>query len=308
MDRLTSMRVFAKVVEQGSFARAGLALSMSNAVVTRHVAELETHLATRLLNRTTRKLSLTETGQAYLHRVLQILQEVEDAEALVSSHAAAPGGTLRIYSQIGFGRFELARLLPLYAQRYPDVILDVTLSDQGTDLVEEGFDVGLFTGLQKFDSSMVARQLGISEILLCAAPSYLERHGVPATPNDVSTHACLNFSNVEQLRHHWPVVGPKGLANIPIESRMLSNNGDFLRQCAAAGMGLVISPSFSLSDDIKSGRLVRLLPKHHLGQISVMMVYPSRRLLSAKMKSFVEFITAQFPQPRIDPWAIPEFG
>jgi DNA-binding transcriptional LysR family regulator len=308
MDRLTSMRVFAKVVDQGSFARAGLALDMSNAVVTRHVAELEAHLATRLLNRTTRKLSLTETGRAYLQRVLQILQEVDDAVALVSSHATAPGGTLRIYSQIGFGRFQLARLLPLYAQRYPDVILDVTLSDQGTDLVEEGFDVGLFTGLQKFDSSMVARQLGISEILLCAAPSYLERHGAPATPKDVSAHACLNFSNVEQLRHHWPVVGPKGVANIPIESRMLSNNGDFLRHCAAAGMGLVISPSFSLSEDLQSRRLVRLLPKHHLGQISVMMVYPSRRLLSAKMKSFVEFVSTQFPQPQIDPWAIPEVG
>lgn len=304
MDRLTSMRVFAKVVEQGSFARAALALNMSNAVVSRHVAELETHLATRLLNRTTRRLSLTETGQAYLLRVQQILQEVDDAETMVSSHAATPGGTLRIYSQIGFGRLQLARLLPLYAQRYPDVILDVTLSDQGTDLVEEGFDVGLFTGLQKFDSSMVARQLGISEILLCASPSYIKKHGAPATPKDITDHVCLNYSNVEQLRHHWPVVGPKGVTNIPIESRMLSNNGDFLRHSAAAGMGLVISPSFSLSEDLESGRLIRLLPRHHLGQVSVMMVYPSRRLQSAKMKSFVEFMTAQFPKPQIDPWAI----
>ena len=287
MDRLQSMRVFAKVVEQGSFARAAQAMDMSNAVVTRHVADLESHLATRLLNRTTRKLSLTETGQVYLERVKHILQEVDDADAIASSQSQKPSGTLRIYSVLGFGKQQLAELLPIYAQDNPDVTLDVTLSDRTVDLVEEGFDVGIFLGLQKFDVSMIARQLGIAEVLMCASPGYVKKYGSPKIPEDVSKHICLNFSNVEVLRHHWPVIGPSGAVNIPITSKMLSNNGDLLRHSAAANMGIMISPSFALTDDLKSKRLVRLLPNHHLGQVSVVMVYPSRRLLSAQVRSFI---------------------
>src|SRR6478672_5686466 len=229
MDRLQSMRVFAKVVEQGSFARAGQALDMSNAVVTRLVADLENHLGTRLLNRTTRRLSLTETGHAYLEKVVQILQEVEDAEAIASSHAKKPAGTLRIYSHVGFGQLQLAQLLPEYARAFPDVVLDVTLSDRTVDLVEDGFDVGIFIDLQKFDASMIARQIAICEVLLCASPDYVKQHGAPATPDDVALHACLNFS-YEQLRHSWPIAAKNdGVLNIPVKSRMFSNSGDVLR-------------------------------------------------------------------------------
>ena len=301
MDRLQSMRVFAKVVEQGGFARAGSALDISNAVVTRHVADLESHLGTRLLNRTTRKLSLTETGHAYLQRVRQILQEIDDADAIASSQSQKPSGTLRIYSQLGFGQLQLARLLPAYAKKYPDVVLDATLSDRTVDLVEDGFDLGIFIGLQKFDASMIARQLGVAEVLLCASPEYVKRRGAPISPEDVARHECLNFS-IDQLRNSWPIVGPDGRIDIPITSKMLSNNGELLRQCAAAGMGLVSSPSFALSDELTSKRLVRLLPEYRLGELAVVMVYPSRRLLSAKVRSFVDFMIAQFPKPETDPW------
>lgn len=302
MDRLLSMRVFAKVVEQGSFVRAGTVLELSNAVVTRHVADLESHLGTRLLNRTTRRLSLTETGTAYLERVRQILQDIDDADAIASSQAKMPTGTLRVYSQLGFGQLQLAKLLPHYAQKFPDVTLDVTLSDRTVDLVEDGFDIGMFVGFQKFDASMIVRQIGTAEVLLCASPDYVDRYGAPLVPEDVSDHACLNFS-FEQLRHRWPIEGPDGVTrHIPVTSKMLSNNGELLRQCAMSGMGIVIRPSFSLSDDLVSGRLVRLLPKFHLGKITVMMVYPSRRLLSATVRSFVDFISAQFPHPERDPW------
>lgn len=305
MDRLQSMRVFAKVVEQGGFARAGSALDISNAVVTRHVADLESHLGTRLLNRTTRKLSLTETGHAYLQRVRQILQEIDDADAIASSQSQKPSGTLRIYSQLGFGQLQLARLLPAYAKKYPDVVLDATLSDRTVDLVEDGFDLGIFIGgFQKFDASMIARQLGVAEVLLCASPEYIKRCGAPAVPDDVARHACLNFS-IDQLRNSWPIVGPDGTTNIPITSKMFSNNGELLRQCAAAGMGLVSSPSFALSDELTSQRLVRLLPEYRLGELAVVMVYPSRRLLSAKVRSFVDFMIAQFPKPETDPWLTP---
>jgi DNA-binding transcriptional LysR family regulator len=296
------MRVFAKVVEQGSFAGAGKALDLSNAVVTRHVADLEHHLGTRLLNRTTRRLSLTETGQAYLERVVQILQEIDDAETIASSQSKKPAGILRLYAHVGFGQLQLAQLVPAYAQRYPDVTLDVTLSDRTADLVEEGFDAGIFIDLQKFDASMIVRQLGISEVLLCASPAYLERHGTPTRLEDISRHACLNFS-YQQVRHHWPMQGPDGrLIQMPVNSRILSNNGELLRHCALAGMGIVLRPSFSLGDDLAAGRLVRLLPDQHLGKLSVVMVYPSRRLLSAKVRTFVDFIAQQFPHPDADPW------
>lgn len=302
MDRLQSMRVFAKVVEQGSFARAGQALDISNAVVTRHVADLEEHLGTRLLNRTTRKLSLTETGQAYLERVVQILQEIDDAEAIASSQSKNPSGTLRIYSHVGYGQNQLAQLLPLYARRYPDVILDVTLSDRTVDLVEGRYDIGIFINFQKFDGGMIARQLGLSEVLLCASPDYVREHGAPQSLDEIPRHACLNFS-YEQVRNHWPVMNGDGTTtNIPITSKLMSNNGDLLRHCALAGMGIVIRPSFALGDDLAARRLVRLLPGQKLGELTVVMVYPSRRLLSAKVRSFVDFMAQQYPRPESDPW------
>lgn len=302
MDRLQSMRVFAKVVEQGTFVAAGIAFGMSNAVVTRHVADLEKHLGARLLNRTTRRLSLTETGQVYLERVRHILADIDDAEASASSHAARPAGALRIYSQVGFGQLQLAQLLPLYSQQFPDVTLDVMLSDRTVDLVEEGFDIGIFIGLQKFDASMIARKIASSEIMLCASPSYVSQHGAPTTPAEISDHACLNFA-YEQLRHHWSIGEGADSINIPIHGRVISNNGALLRECTLAGMGISLRASFMLGDDVSSGRLVRLLSDHTLGRLGVMMVYPSRRLLSAKVRSFVEFINTRYPQPESDPWA-----
>ena len=301
MDRLKSMRVIAKVVEQGGFARAGAALNLSNAVVTRHVAELEAHLGTRLLNRTTRRLSLTESGQVYLDRLHGILQAVDDADAVASSTSSRPSGNLRLYAYQGFGQYQLARLLPGYAQAHPDVRLDVMLSERTVDLVEDGFDVGIYSGLQKFDASLIARKLCSTEIMLCAAPSYLARRGTPTRPQDLAEHDCLNFDH-DQIRNHWTVEGPDGVLSVPIRSTLVSNNGPLLRQCTIAGMGVSICLSYSLGDDISSGRMVRLLPEHHLGQLSITMVYPSRRLLAAKVRSFVDFMTARFPQPESDPW------
>ena len=303
MDRLQSMRVFAKVVEHGSFARAGQALDMSNTVVTRNIADLEAHLGTRLLNRTTRKLSLTETGHQYLERVKQIIADIDDADAMASSSARKASGTLRIYCQTSFGQSQLARLLPLYSELMPDVVLDVTLADYPVDLVEEGFDIGILLGLQKFEATMIARRLAMSKLVLCASPEYVAKHGEPATPYDVSSHKVLNFA-FEQLRHSWPMSfdgqGPKG--EIPISSRMVSNNGLVLRCAALAGLGIMVRSSFTLDDDFSSGRLVQLLKNHPLGTMPVNLIYPSRQLMSFKVRSFVDFMSAQFPHPESDPW------
>lgn len=301
MDRLQSMRVLVKVVERGSFARAAQALDMSNAAVTRHIAELETHLNTRLLNRSTRKLSLTETGQAYTERVRQILLDIGDADAIASSLAQRPTGTFKLYCQQSFGQFQLPRLLPAYAQAFPDVALDVTLSDRLVDIVEEGFDVGIFLGPKKFDANMIVRQLGVAEVLLCASPDYIARYGMPETPEDLVRHVCLSFS-FEHLRDCWTLKDAKGQVDVEVNSKVVSNNGDLLNQCALAGMGIALRPTFALGDDLKCGRLVHLLPGYHIRKVTVMMVYPSRRLLSATVRSFVDFTMSQFPHPEIDSW------
>jgi DNA-binding transcriptional LysR family regulator len=301
MDRLQSMRVLVKVVEQGSFARAAQALDMSNAAITRHIAELETHLNTRLLNRSTRKLSLTETGQAYTERVRQILLDIGDADAVASSLAQRPAGTLKLYCQQSFGQLQLPRLLPPYAQAFPDVALDVTLSDRLVDIVEEGFDVGIFLGPKKFDANMIVRQLGVAEVLLCASPDYIARYGMPETPEDLAQHVCLSFS-FEHLRDRWSLKDANGQVDVEVNSKVVSNNGDLLNQCALAGMGIALRPTFALGDDLKCGRLVHLLPGYHIRKVTVMMVYPSRRLLSATVRSFVDFTMSQFPHPEIDSW------
>jgi len=301
MDHLQAMRVFAKVVEQGSFVRAAEKLEISTAATTRQIGDLEARLGTRLLNRTTRTQSLTEAGRNYLERVQQILQDVADADAIVASDSKKPTGTMHIYSQLSFGQAQLAHLLHPYAQSYPDIGLNVTLTDRTVDLVEEGFDVGFFLSLQKFDASMIARQLAVSNVVLCASRDYVKRHGAPTRPEDLAGHACLNFA-YEQFRHRWEVEGPEGKIEVPIRSAMMSNNAELLRQSAAAGMGVVMRPSFSLCDDLTSGRLVRLLPGYRMGQVAVNMIYPSRRFLSGKVRSFVDFINARFPHPESDPW------
>jgi len=302
MDRLQSMRAFVRVVEQGGFARAARALNISDTVVTRLVADLENHLGTRLLNRTTRRLSLTETGQAYLERVRQILQDIEDAEAVASTMARLPAGTLRIYSSMAFGRYQLSKLLPQFAAANTDIVLDVTYSDRAVDLVGDGFDAGIMIGdLQQFDSTMIARQLGRAKTLLVASAGYVKKHGAPRQPADLASHQCLNYP-FEQVRHHWSLRNERGIIDVPVVSRVIANSGDLLRDCALADMGIFILPSFAAEEDLSCERLVRILPTYHLDTLPIALVYPSRRLLSSKVRVFVDFMTAQFPDPEADNW------
>jgi DNA-binding transcriptional LysR family regulator len=302
MDRLQSMRVFAKVVEQGSFARAGSALEMSNAVVTRHVADLEQHLGTRLLNRTTRKLSLTETGNGYLDRVRQILSDIDEADAAASAASCKASGTLRLYCHPNFGQSQLAKLLPRFAAAHPDVVLDVTLADRTVDLVEDGYDAGIFIGVQKVDGNMIARPLGSSTVILTASPDYVRRRGAPLAPKALSDHDCLNHS-FDQMRHHaWRVQCNGKEIRVPIVSKMISNSNEVLRQAALAGMGIMLRTSYTLGDDLSTGKLVQLLPEYCTGRLEVLLVYPSRKLVSAKVRAFVDFMTQVFPDPAADPW------
>lgn len=302
MDRLQSMRAFMRVVEHGGFSRAARAMDISDTVITRLVADLESHLGARLLNRTTRKLSLTETGSVYLERVRNILQEIDEADAVASSMSTKPAGTLRLFSHWGFGHYQLAKLLPRFAEANPAISLDITYSHSAADIVEAGFDVGIVLGvLQEFDTSMITRQLGITETLLVASKGYVKKNGMPTRAADLSAHKCLNYP-YEQIRHHWTLRNAHDTVQVPITSWVTANSSDLLRECALADMGIFILPSFAAADDLASGRLIRILPEYHASRLPVTLIYPSRRQLSAKVRVFVDFISNQFPKPESDPW------
>lgn len=301
MDRLQTLRVFVRVAEHGGFARAGVVLNMSNAVVSRHVADLERHLGARLINRTTRRLSLTDTGKAYLEKARQILEAFDEAGALAGADTTQARGTLKLFAPSSFGP-ELNRILPEYLRSQSGIRLDVTVSDHEVDIVRDGYDVGIFTNFQPFDASMVVRQLGVSEVVVCASPDYVRRHGAPRTPEELAQHVCLNFSHKE-LRHAWIFAqGGKERYRIPVGSRVVSNSGDLLRACALDGAGLLLRTSFTLNGDLESGRLVRLLPDHFLGELDVVMAYPSRRQVPARLRTFIDFMIGKFPDPREDGW------
>ena len=293
MDHLQSMRVFVKVADLGSFARAASAMDISNAVATRHVADLEGRLGTRLLNRTTRSLSLTESGQVYLERARQILDELEDVEQMVVARNHEPVGTLRIVAPVVFGLHSLAPVVQSYAERYPEVMPDVTLADRHVDLVEEGFDVGIMVARQMRSASIVTRRLTTGYMTVCATPAYLEQHGTPTRPEDLLKHPCLSRPS-EQGGDEKVFTGPQGEVRVRPTNAIAANNTEMLRQFALLGMGVAILPSYLIGRDLASGRLVPLLGDYRLPQIEITIAYPSRLHLPAKVRTFIDHLVAHF--------------
>lgn len=308
MDKLQSMRVFAKVVEQKSFVKASHALDLSTAVVSRHVADLERQLGVRLLHRTTRHLSLTSAGQAYVDQISPILMQLSEIEKVASGMAVQPAGTLRIYSQLGFGERYLGELLPDFSLIYPEIKFEVTLSERSLDLVEAGCDVGIFIDLQKFSPDLIARQFATSELVVCAAPQYLALNGSPRSPRDIGKHTCLNFSSYDLPKGHWLIPEEDTKHHVAVQTNLVSNNGALLRCAAIAGMGLLFTASFAVSGDLRSGRLVRVLGDYPLGKTSLYLVYPSRRFVPASVRSFIDFLATRFPCPDCDPWLVQDAG
>ncbi|CAG9182374.1 LysR family transcriptional regulator [Cupriavidus respiraculi] len=289
MDRLQSMRVFSKVVELGSFARAAQQLEMSNAVVTRYVADLESHLGTRLLNRTTRSLSLTDAGETYLQRCQQILDDVEEAESIVTARGQSLSGTLRIVTPVMFGLHLLPPMLAKFQETYPDVVFDVQLSDRIIDIVEEGRDVGVVLSDLGLGSHLVARPLLSAEIILCASPAYL-RDGPPLRhAHDLTHHRCiaLRLPNVD---HVWTLSGPEGQVTVPIRPGLLCSNAELAHQAALADMGVAMLSSYLARPAIESGRLTHILPQYQLPRRDISVVYPSRKFLPTKARAFIDFL------------------
>ncbi|WP_293775493.1 LysR family transcriptional regulator [uncultured Oxalicibacterium sp.] len=282
------MKTFVAVVETESFTAAGMRLDLSKAVASKYVAILEDHLGTRLLNRTTRRLSLTESGSVYYERCVQILADVEEAEQAAAQLTTVPRGTLKVALPVSYGTIRIAPLLTSYMQQHPDVHLDIALADRRVDLIEEGFDLAIRIGALP-ESGLVARRLATERIVLCAAPAYLARHGKPMQPADLAMHACLNYSYAS-TGDEWTFVTGKMQEHVRIGGPMRANNGDMLRVAALAGAGVIWQPQFIVGDDIAAGRLVELLPDFAPAELGVHALYPSRKHLSAKVRTFVDHL------------------
>lgn len=297
MDRFAAINAFARVVEAGSFAGAATRLGQSVSSISRHVAELEAHLGARLLNRTTRRLSLTESGQAFYERSVQLLADLDEAEVAVTSASVVPRGTLRVTCSATFGARHLAPAVAAFSARHPQLRFDVELSERMVDLVEEGFDLAVRVGLTG-SQNVVARRLGTTRIVCCAAPSYLERHGVPQKPEDLTSHACLTYEYLP-TRNVWTFRGPDGgERSVRITGPTHANNGRFLEALAAAGAGISREPDFIVGPDVRAGLLVPILTDFEPAPLVIYAVYPSRRHLSAKVRSFADFLVERFATER----------
>ena len=298
MDNLTGMAIFARVVEARSFTAAAAALDLSKSAVSKQVARLEDRLGARLLNRTTRRLSLTEVGAAFYERCARILVEVEDAELAVGRLQDAPRGTLRINAPMSFGQLHLAPAVADFLNGHPGLAIDLTLNDRIVDLVEEGYDVAIRIS-RLADSSLIARRLVPSRRVVCGSPAYFERHGVPRHPADLRRHNCLLYSYLPSAEE-WQFVGPDGPAAVRVSGTLRANNGDALEAAMLTGLGVALQPTFIAGRDLQAGRLVAVMPDYVDESASVYAVYPHIRHLSAKVRAFIDFLAARFcPAP---PW------
>ena len=293
MDRLAAIQVFAQVVEAGSFARAADRLGLSTSAASRQVADLESHLQTRLLNRTTRRVSLTESGQQFYERAVQLMADLAEAEQEASSAAVVPRGTIRLTTSVNFGVRHVAPAIAEFLERHPDVRFDVALSDRVVDLVEEGLDLAIRIGPPGADN-LVARKLGETRMVPCAAPGYLAKRGAPKTPEDLAHHNCFTYEYVSP-RHVWRFRDRSGAERaVRVAGRLHSNNGDLLAEVAARGAGIVFEPAFIVGPEVRAGRLVPLLQDFEALPVPIYALYPSRKHLSAKVRRFVEFLIERF--------------
>ena len=293
MDRYQALRVFSQVVESGSFSAAAGKLGVSTTAASRHVAELEAHLQTRLLNRTTRRVSLTETGRGFYERAVQLLADLEEAEQEASRAAVVPRGTIKLTTSVNFGVRHVAPEIAAFLSAHPGVRFDVSLSDRTVDLVEEGFDLAVRIGAPGSDN-VVARKLGETRLVPCASPGYLAAHGTPCAPEDLARHNCFTYEYVTP-RNLWRFLDSSGAERtVRVSGSLHSNNGDLLAEAAAQGAGIVFEPAYIVGADVRAGRLVPLLQEFVAPPMPIYAVYPSRKHLSAKVRLFVEFLVARF--------------
>ena len=292
MDKFQEMCVFAGVADAGSFVGAADALGMSKAAVSRHVSDLEQRLGVRLMQRTTRKLSLTPEGEVFLSRCRDILASIEASEAELSTRTASASGLLKVSVPVSFATRHLAPLWSDFLAAHPRLTLDVQLADRVVDLVDEGFDLAVRIARLP-DSSLVSRKLASTRLVLCAAPSYLRRRGTPRHPDDLAAHDVIGYSLLA-TPGQWLLQGPGGPVTVKTKPRLWTNNGDTSVAAAVRGAGIDLQPTFLIADELASGRLVEVLPGWQAAELGIYAVYPSRKFVLPKVRALVDFLAEAF--------------
>jgi DNA-binding transcriptional LysR family regulator len=302
MDRLTSLTAFVRVVDNGGFSAAGRKLNMSTTMVSNHIQALEERLGARLLNRTTRKVSLTEIGRTYYDRCTQILADIEQADDIAGAMQSTPRGTLRVYTATHIVQF-IAPVVTEFLASYPEVKVDLSMGERTIDLIDEGFDVAIrLTPLP--DSSLIVRSLATWRHVLCCSHGYLEEHGRPEQLSDLAERNCLRHANYPY--DEWRFADRKGApASVRPSGTLITNSGETLRQAALEGIGVALAAGFLIHDDLEQGRLVRLLPEYRPIEFSMIAIYPHRHHLSAKVRTFIDLLVRHSAEQQklINPYA-----
>lgn len=291
MDRLASISAFVQVVETGSFSAAAKRLKVAPALVTKRVQCLEERLGIRLLNRTTRKVGLTELGERYYQRCARFLSDFAEAESFARSLQSTPHGTFRINTSVALARI-LSPIIAAYVEIYPDVSFELIMTDHMVGMVEEHFDLAIRAGVLPDCNSLIRRSLGIGRFALCAAPAYLARAGVPHHPKDLAAHNCLNFAQSRTDRD-WRFTGREGEYVVGINGNLRSNSIEALRAATLAGQGICLLPQLVVADDLWAGRLERLLAEYPTPDAIIHALYPAGRHESAQLRTFLDFLVKQ---------------
>jgi DNA-binding transcriptional LysR family regulator len=291
MDKLNSMKVFIQVARLGSFTNAAENLGISKAMVSKHIKRLEDSLDIQLFNRTTRSINLTEVGTVYRDRVKEILNDIDETELSVSKLSSEPRGTLRIMAPTSFGSFRLSRAASDYLTQFPDVSVELLLADRSPDLVDEGIDLAILVG-ELEDSSLFAKKIATARMVVCGSPAYLDKNGVPTTPEDLLAHNCL--IQTTRIGQTWSFKSGNSFKRIEVQGKLRSNAGDALRIAAIKGCGLVNLPMYMVDKDIKNARLTPVLVDYAVPKRPIHAVYLHRMHLSAKVRTFVDFLYERF--------------
>lgn len=284
-----------QVVEAGGFAAAARTMGVSRSAVNKLVMNLENDLQVQLLQRTTRKVTSTPAGLAFYERSVAILADLEEAELAVSQLQTEPKGQLRINAPMTFGIHYLAPVLARFLQQYPDVHTELSLSDRFIDPIDEGFDVTIRIAQPTQAASLIVHELLPAPVILCAAPTYLAKRGMPTVPSELAQHACLAYGHLA-TDNQWTLVGPEEEHQVTVHGPLCANNGDVLREAAVQGLGITLLPRFIVDEDLQAGRLQHILPTYAAPTISVCVLYPVNRHLSTKVRLFLEFMTEHLCQ------------
>ncbi|RYE81737.1 MAG: LysR family transcriptional regulator [Oxalobacteraceae bacterium] len=295
MDKFLEMKVFSAVVDAGSFTGAADALDMSKAAVSRYVGELEERLGLRLLHRTTRKLSTTSEGEIFYARCRELLDNLDEAEAEITSRSGEASGLLKVNVPVTFGVMHLAPLWPSLLKRHPRLVLDLTLSDRVVDLVEDGFDLAVRIG-QLPASSLITRRLASTRMVLCASPAYLEGRGTPLRPGELRQHDIISYS-LFSTGENWSFTGPDGEASVKVVPRVRTNSGDTCRAAALQHQGIILQPTFLVGADLAAGTLLEVMPDYRSVELGIYAVYPSRKFVSPRIRVAIDFLVDAFAKP-----------